>query len=287
MGASRNMRTRNRYRTAIVLALGLIPAAFAYAGTIDRAAIGQGITANAGLILAANKSAAFFVAPVIGTSGAIIPLKIRLPGGMGDGASTGTYTFMMFKGFPEDFRLTAGFKTKNAWMVAIKDLDGLKIDVPAGYTGEIIVDAYLYRGENAAPEQEMFSVSISAFPRNVAATSALSAQPSAAPEKPQAAPLPKRDPSLTKEEEDAMLGQAETQIQSGNIVFARLLFEQLASRGSARGTFQLARTYDPAELSKLKAVGMQGDVEKAKSLYKKAADLGSAQAAESLTALKK
>lgn len=128
------------------------------------------------------------------------------------------------------------------------------------------------------------TISASGGSAQVPTSTEYTAASSAAQEKP-AKPAGRREMTISKEEETALLGQGAEQIQSGNIVFARLLFEQLAANGSARGTFELARTYDPAVLQQLGAVGIQGDKAKARSYYEKAAELGSAQGAEMIGAL--
>ena len=84
-----------------------------------------------------------------------------------------------------------------------------------------------------------------------------------------------------------MLSQGETHLRNGNVVFARVLFEELAARGSARAAFAVAQTYDPAVLQQIGVVGIQGDVEKAKSWYRKAAELGNAAPVDILSSLKK
>ncbi len=90
---------------------------------------------------------------------------------------------------------------------------------------------------------------------------------------------------VSKEEEKQMLADAEAQLRSGNIVFARVLFENLASHGSAQGAFAVAQTYDPTVLKQIGAVGVRGDAEKAKFWYGKAAELGKAPVTDVLGAL--
>ncbi|MGB0083919.1 MAG: tetratricopeptide repeat protein [Rhodomicrobiaceae bacterium] len=91
---------------------------------------------------------------------------------------------------------------------------------------------------------------------------------------------------VSKEEEKQVLAEGEAQLRSGNIVFARVLFENLASHGSAEGAFAVAQTYDPTVLKQIGAVGVQGDVEKAKFWYGKAAELGKGPVTDILGAVK-
>lgn len=230
----------------------------------------------------ASGTSRFAVESVRGLPGAIIPLKIHLPAGISTAPAAKTsYTFLMFKGLPENFRLTSGFQTRNSWIVAIDEAHTLSVDTPAAYSGSFVAEVFLYRGEAVAPEREVFSVYISTDPASVPTSVNLKAVPLPAPSTTVKTPAT-RDPNLSKQDEEALLEQADAQIQNGNIVFARLLFEQLASQGSARGTFALARTYDPNTLKKLGAVGVQGDIEKAKDLYQRAAELWNAPGSDTV-----
>lgn len=237
---------------------------------------------------AAKDSATQFVVESIrGAPGTTIPLKIRLPASLTTAPAARTaYTFLMFKGLPEDFKLSSGFRTRNSWIVAIDEVRTLSVEVPRNYEGTVIVEVFFYRGEAVAPQGEVFAVQVSRTPSGVAVSAelkAVSRPATAATIKTPAA----RDPNFSKEDEEALLEQADEQLQNGNIVFARVLFEELASHGSARGTFALARTYDPNVLKKLGAVGMQGDIEKAMDLYQRAAELWNASGAEALGSLGK
>ncbi len=168
--------------------------------------------------------------------------------------------------------------------MSIDEANKLSVDTPQGYNGSFVVEVFLYRGEAVAPEREVFSVRVSTDPASIPTSVDLKAVPQPAPSTTVKTPA-SRDPNLSKQDEEALLAQADAQIQNGNIVFARLLFEELASHGSARGTFALARTYDPESLRNLAAVGLKPDVVKAKEWYKKAAEMGSSEAMNRLAAI--
>lgn len=215
----------------------------------------------------------FGVDPAAGTPGSVIPLTIQLPAAFNSGAAVkGAYTFLMFKGLPEGFILNAGFQTRNTWIVSVGDIRDLKMTVPSTYQGAFDADVYLYRGQNVPPHQSALNVRISKNNDTLQTSTGYANNPVLPPGKPASA-LPAREKrQLSKEEETELFAQGEAQLQNGNVVFARLLFEELVSHGNVRGLYNLARTYDPAVLSELGAVGIQGDAVKANELYRKAAE---------------
>jgi TPR repeat protein len=75
------------------------------------------------------------------------------------------------------------------------------------------------------------------------------------------------------------------QIKIGNIAAARRFFELAAEAGLASSVMELASTYDPNELGKFGAFAPRPDVEAAQRLYRKAQQLGAADAEERLRRL--
>jgi hypothetical protein len=220
----------------------------------------------------------FAVDPATGVPGAAIPLKVRLPAPFNDASASKTaYNFLMFRGIPEGFALTSGFQTRNTWIVSISESRKLKITVPKAFQGTFYAEVFLYRGQNITPIRCAFQVRV--FPKDD--TLPTSANYGAIPSdtEKQAAMTPGGDkPLLSKEEEAQLFAQAEQHLKNGNVVFARLLFEELIVHGNVRGLYALAQTYDPAVLRKLGAVGLKGDAEKARELYEKAAEFAGAPA---------
>ncbi len=64
-----------------------------------------------------------------------------------------------------------------------------------------------------------------------------------------------------------LIDRAEALLRVRDISGARLLLERAAERGSARGTYLLAQTYDPSLLAHWQVRGIIGDPEKAQKLY--------------------
>jgi hypothetical protein len=90
----------------------------------------------------------------------------------------------------------------------------------------------------------------------------------------QAPPSSKTIRVLDPEEIELLMKQGEQFIAAGDVVTARIVFQRAAEAGNANAAMALGATYDPTVLAKLGVVGMGADVEKARSWYQKAEDLG-------------
>jgi hypothetical protein len=113
--------------------------------------------------------------------------------------------------------------------------------------------------------------------------------PAAAPEAaPPSKPVRAADPpvrSLQADEIALLIKQGEQFVANGDFVTARLMFQRAAQAGNANAAMALAATYDPLMLAKLGAVGVGGDVEKARTWYQKAESLGAPEATHRLSLL--
>ena len=92
---------------------------------------------------------------------------------------------------------------------------------------------------------------------------------------------------VNRSTEDTLLTRASYQLSKGDGEAARAVFEVLANRGSLRGAFALAETYDPAKLAQHANWGLKSDIRLARAWYKKASELGSLAAYERLKGLEK
>jgi hypothetical protein len=226
----------------------------------------------------------FSVDRIVGKAGTTFPVKVHLPSLLQTNPDTkAAYTFLMFRGIPDGMSLSSGFRTANAWMVSINEIESLALYVPPKFQGDFPIDILFYNGEAASPAK--LSVFIHVLSAKEGGGASLPALPPPATQERQA--LAHRTFGISKTEEDNLLHQAEQQLQNGNIVFARLLFEQLAAHGSAQGAFAMAQTYDPTVLEQIGAIGVRGDVELAKYWYRKAAELGNVPVSDMISAMKK
>ena len=84
-----------------------------------------------------------------------------------------------------------------------------------------------------------------------------------------------------------LVKQGEQFAAAGDIAAARTVFQRAAEAGDAAAAVALGATYDPAVLEKLGVVGISADVEKARSWYQNAENLGSVEATRRLQILAK
>lgn len=101
----------------------------------------------------------------------------------------------------------------------------------------------------------------------------------------QAPPSSKTARVLAPEEIKLLMKQGEQLMAAGDVVTARIVFQRAADAGNANAAIALGATYDPNVLGKLGVVGVSADVEKARTWYQKAENLGSPEARGRLNVL--
>lgn len=169
-----------------------------------------------------------------------------------------------------------------------------------GFTGRFTFEAVLYRGKDAAPLTQAVNVNVrpNRPDPETTVTSATSAtnlpkqpEPVATPKTAAATALsrmPETVADISAAEENALLANGWSLANNGNIASARLIFQDLSSKGSGVGAFALAQTYDPTFLKTIVFVGpQQASIEEAKKWYRLAAERGNRNAQERLKALEK
>jgi len=98
-------------------------------------------------------------------------------------------------------------------------------------------------------------------------------------------PRPTVDP-LARDEILTLRRRGQDLIAVGDIASARLILTRLSEAGDAQATLLLAGTFDPAVLASQHVVGIRPDPAKARAWYAKAADQGSPEARQRLSALR-
>jgi hypothetical protein len=96
--------------------------------------------------------------------------------------------------------------------------------------------------------------------------------------------IPKVSPPAAQEVA-SLMERSSALIRAGNIAGARRVLERAASVRSAEALLRLAKTYDPVVLAHWRALGVKADPEKARELYRQAAELGASEAPETTTSL--
>ena len=83
-----------------------------------------------------------------------------------------------------------------------------------------------------------------------------------------------------------LIARASALLGQGDIGAARIVLERASETGSAKASFMLAETYDPAILTAWGTYGTRGEVTKARELYAKAHAGGIQEAKNRLNALR-
>jgi TPR repeat protein len=223
----------------------------------------------------------FSVANVAGTSGEPVKLAISLSEDVLKTAKNpGGPVFMMFHGLPAKLSFSSGFRVNEAWAVSLKDVSQLTLLAPPDYNGAFNLTATLHRGKQAASLVHAFKVTLK--PASAAARQVTAPLPNvvyASPETEKA--------SLPLAQEAELLARAESLFKNGDFVSARLIFGELAERGSQKAALRMAQTYDPDVLKSFFIVGMTPHLEKARHWYTRAMELGAMEARDRLNVLSK
>ena len=95
----------------------------------------------------------FLVADASGPAGEPLPLKVTLPN-----APTDSYSFLMFRNLPPEFKLSAGFGTKEYWAVSLPDVSELRIIPPSGFSGSFIMETLFVRSTGSDPQRAISNV---------------------------------------------------------------------------------------------------------------------------------
>ncbi|WP_125461800.1 MULTISPECIES: sel1 repeat family protein [Rhodomicrobium] len=267
--------------------------------------------------IASQEAPGLAIDNISGISGAPIPVRIVIT--LGDSEE---YSFLMFRGLPDNLSLSAGFRLKDSWAVSLRDVQKLALVSPPGYEGAFKLEVLLVKGRNTPVESRLVNVRLSegagipapqaeetvaSIPRDPVPTSRIltSAPPEAEPRLPrQVEPERLQQPSLARpapaapspgstatklqispDAEATMLERGARLLSTGDVSSARLLFEHIAKKGSGRAALALAQTFDPAYLRSMNTLGLKADPEKAREWYTVAAQLGQREAKERLSAL--
>jgi len=104
------------------------------------------------------------------------------------------------------------------------------------------------------------------------------AAPSPVPQNPQVL-------HISQDEIDRLIKRGESFMTQGDVLAARAFLERAAEAGDARAALALGSTYDPSVLKNMGVVGIRPDAEQAHRWYERAAEYGSKEASQRITAL--
>lgn len=207
--------------------------------------------------------------------------------------------FLRLRELPPDFRLSHGFRVRDSWFASILDLNRLELIAPQGFTGSLTLDVAYYRdSQNGSVAHESLIVDINALPPGGAPDSkkpndvtSTNATPRLGAERPLDDKIggtpPPMKPHISEARETNDLERAAKLMRGGDVAAARLILEDLALKGSAKGARALGETFDPAFLRGIQVAGLRPNVETAKRWYRHAAELGDGEAASRIAELEK
>ena len=201
-------------------------------------------------------------------AGATVPLPISPP--------AADYRFVRLV-LPAQFTLSRGLKLGQAWFVSVADLPALALVPPPNFSGTARLELSFFReakSDPSTPSTLMLDFTDRQENKPTNSTVALVVSPT----EPEAAPglLP---PRLISPEEEEGFDRAAKLMKDGDVSSARLIYEELALKGSWLAARRLGETYDPAFLKRLSQSGMKASVVLARKWYAVAAGLGDKEAA--------
>jgi hypothetical protein len=226
----------------------------------------------------------FSVQDIEAEPGKDVPIAVKLPSAVelrDAGAEEGT--FILIRNVPEGVSVSAGMATGRIWVVPLREVGALRLSFKPGMNARFQIGFHLIGPGNRILAETTVSVAVE--PREtIAAISATPPKAEAPPADPPQLDAPRKparpqtQAALPPEEEATLLARGKDVLQQGGIVAARLIFEELAKRGSAAGALALARSHDPAFIAPSAASASAPNMELALKWYERAAELGNPDA---------
>jgi hypothetical protein len=254
---------------AVLLAKADIPQV--HAGTIPGHTATLAISLEGGALIAVANALSFSVQDIEAESGNDAPIAIAIPSPAelrDAGAEEGT--FILIRNIPEGVSVSAGMATGRIWIVPLREARTLRLVTKLGMNARFQIGFHLIGPGNRVLAKTTATVNLR--PRGAAA-----AIDPAAPKpqalKPPVLPQPQTE-SLTPRAEAVMLARGKDLLQQGGIAAARIIFEDLATHGSAAGALALARSYDPAYVATSGVSAPATNLTEARKWYERAAELG-------------
>ena len=185
-----------------------------------------------------------------------------------DGAASGAQ--VVVSGVPAGSVFSAGRSIGTAaWSLPAWQIETATLKPPRGFVGVMDVAVTLMQANGNLTDRKVVHL------QWVPETSSLQV------------PEPTISRRLDPSELNALVARANALVATGDLSGARLLFRRAAEAGNARAALTLAETYDPDVLQTLGESGLAPNVGMARAWYKKAKELGSADAPARLERLER
>jgi hypothetical protein len=226
----------------------------------------------------------FNVAAIQGIAGQEIPIRIELPQILEMATAEARQAFVLIRNIPPGVRLTTGMANGRLWVLSLKDLEGPRLIAQPGVTGSFNLEFNLIGPNNVRLAQQSVPLDLVSpdIAGRVPTTGALAALEDL-PREQRTPRAPRPTSKLPLEEEAVLLERGTELVRQGGIAAARIIFEELAQKGSAQGALALARSFDPAYMPPPRISALAPDIDKALTWYRRAEELGSDEARARLT----
>jgi hypothetical protein len=237
------------------------------------------------------RDGAFSVSDIRGVAGRPTAIPVTLPS-----TRSSDYALLTIRGLPRTISLSSGFRFEDSWAVALSDVDNLAMFVPADFNGRFNLEVQLIKGQDIPPEKLIVPVEIRRRADSVEAVAGVTTRTAyrgsatRTGEQERVIGPARTHPArrkVTPKEEARMIERGNRLLQTGDITAARMVFERLGRRQSAKGAFAAGLTFDPQFFKTIKVIGLKPNVKKARNWYKRSAELGNQEAARRLSALGK
>ncbi|MEM7619142.1 MAG: hypothetical protein AAF228_01595 [Pseudomonadota bacterium] len=223
----------------------------------------------------------FSVKDVKGFSGNPAPVIIKLPNDLKQ--SDMNKIWLRVIGLPKNLRFSVGSLISDIWFIPVHKISDLSLISPPGYSGNFSLSFFLMKRDTGVviilSKKNVgvdLQTAVSSLPSELANDATTSGNNSANVSG--EIKLDETLPKLTSQEETVLLKRASELVALGTYAPARLIYEELAKRGSSKGAFELAKLYDPIFIRDAPASGMKPDIEKARKWYSQSSKLGNQDA---------
>ena len=217
--------------------------------------------------LAAANTVTFSAKNVDAFGGGEVPLSIQVPSA-GELRSAGAEegAFLLLRNLPEGVSVSAGMAMGRVWVVPLREVAVLRLICRPGIAPFRLGLSLMGPNQRVLAET---AISVTLHPP---------LPPGTVPTATDATRTPAKPEPLTAQAEAVMLARGKEVLLQGGIAAARIIFEELATHGSAAGALALAQSYDPVQIAKSNATGAVPDISEARKWYERAAELGNADA---------
>jgi hypothetical protein len=211
--------------------------------------------------------------------------RAPLPITVGPADALPNRSFLRLRGLPPTVSLSDGHAiAPGAWAIPLNALPGLHLNVPTGASGKSDLSLSLVGEDGQSLAEATAALIVAPAPVAVPPPEKKAAAPIASPPPPQRPKAPVLTPEQ-RESAEKMLARGEQDLEGGNIALARQFLLRAAEAGLAKGALLLAATYDPRELARMRAQGIQPNPALARKWYERAKELGAPEAEERLARL--